>query len=375
MRVMQIAGARTRGGLLTHVQALTEGLVRSGHQLDVVVSPDPDIDTVAADLTHAGATVHRMGVRGKMDLAGSRALHRRVAAVQPDVVHLHLSSPVEATSALMAARWAGRHRMVTTEHAPKHAPLRRFYSATVKRALGRRLDRVIAVCRSDADYLVQEFGLESDSITVIANGTVDRKEPLPSREEARSRLGIDETAGFVIGYVGSLSAQKGVRELVDAARKVDIPDLVLALAGRGPLFVALEAQRPKLPYRLELLGQLHDIGSFLACLDAFVLPSHSESMPLALLEAMHAGLPIVSTHVGGIPEALEDGISGILIPPARPRELCAALHSLWSDRKKSARMGAQAQVIARERFTAKRMVAQVEALYEQLLERSAQTGS
>ena len=131
----------------------------------------------------------------------------------------------------------------------------------------------------------------------------------------------------------------------------------------------LEEQRPELPYRLELLGQLPDIQVFLACLDVFILPSHSESMPLALLEAMHAGLPIISTDVGGVPEALQDGVSGILIPPARPAELSAAIRCLWSDRRKSARMGAKAQAIGRKRFTATRMVAEVETLYQRLLER------
>ena len=93
-------------------------------------------------------------------------------------------------------------------------------------------------------------------------------------------------------------------------------------------------------------------------------------MPLALLEAMHAGLPILSTDVGGIPEALQDGISGVLIPPARPARIREALQSLWSDGGKRSRMGAKAQAIARQRFGAARMVAQVEVLYERLLEHS-----
>lgn len=370
MRVLQIAGARVMGGLLVHVRTLAQGLLDAGHQLDVILSPDPNVDHLAGQISDAGATVHRLGVRGKTDLAGMRALKRRVATVQPDIVHTHLSSPVEATPALLAARWAGRHRMVTTEHAPKHAPLRRFYSATVKQALGRSLDAVIVVCRADAEYLVQEFGLDARSITVIHNGICDPGDPAPSRQEARSKLRLVDETGFFVGYAGSLSVQKGVRDLIDAARETDIPGLVVALAGEGQLRVDLEAQRSELPYRLELLGQLPDIRTFLAALDVFVLPSHSESMPLALLEAMHAGLPILSTDVGGIPEALQDGVSGVLIPPARPAKICQALQSLWSDRGMRSRMGAEAQAIARQRFSATRMVSQVEVLYERLVERS-----
>ena len=369
MRVLQIAAARTVGGLLVHVRTLTQGLLDAGHQLDVILSPDPNVDALASQISDAGGTVHRLGVRGKTDLAGIRALKRRVAVVKPDIVHTHLSSPVEATPALLAAKWAGRHRMVTTEHAPKHAPLRRFYSATVKQALGRSLDAVIVVCQADADYLVQEFGLEARSITVIHNGISDPGDPAPSREEARSKLGLVEETGFVVGYAGRLSVHKGVCELIDAAKGTDIPGLVVALAGEGPLRVELQAQRSELPYRLELLGQLPDIRTFLAALDVFVLPSRSESMPLALLEAMHAGLPILSTDVGGIPEALQDGVSGVLIPPARPERIREALQSLWSDGGRRSRMGAEARTIARQRFSAARMVGQVAVLYERLLQR------
>jgi len=371
MQVLQIAGARTMGGLLVHVRTLTQGLIDLGHQVDVILSPDSNVDPIAGRISDAGATVHRLGVRGKTDLAGIRALKRRVAAIEPEIVHTHLSSPVEATPALLATRWAGHHRMVTTEHAPKHAPLRRFYSATVKQALGRSLDAVIAVCRADADFLVQEFGIDARAITVIHNGMCPPGDPAPSRSDARSRLGLAGETGFIVGYAGSLSVHKGVRELIGAATEVDIPGLLVALAGEGPLRVQLQAQRSELPYRLELLGQLPDIHQFLAALDVFVLPSHSESMPLALLEAMHAGLPILSTNVGGIPEALQDGVSGVLVPPAQPARIREALQGLWSDGGKRSRMGAQARSIARERFTAKRMVAEVEVLYAGLLQRSA----
>lgn len=368
MRVMQYTGATVRGGLTGHVSILTKGLVGAGVDVHLVVPPAKSIDRFAADCEHAGARVSRLAVKGKTDLAGMVRLQRLVAADEPDLLHVHLSSPVEAFPALMAARWGGARCVVTTEHAPTWSPLERPYSRAAKRTTSRSLRAVIALSESDAAYLKGKFGVPERILAVIPNG-VPIPERLPSRREARSRLGLPEGA-ILAGFAGALEEKKGIRDLLEAARLCALPDLALAFAGEGSLELELRRSDPGSAPRF-VLGRLEEMGTFLAALDLFVLPSHQEAMPLALLEALAAGLPVVATRVGGIPEAIRDGVTGLLASPANPGEIADRMVRLARDPELSRRLGAAARGDALQRFGAERMVARVAALYARVLERGA----
>jgi glycosyltransferase involved in cell wall biosynthesis len=310
-------------------------------------------------------------------------MRRLVAAGGTDVFHAHLSSPIEAVPALLAARLGGARKLVTTEHAPTWYPLRRFYSKLVKRAVSRMIAGVIAVCESDAAFLHEEFGIPRDLITVIPNG-VASPGPLPSRRESRARLGLPGDARMVVGYLGAIEEKKGVLDLIEAASLSGLPRLVVALGGDGALLTGLRekarAGSGALPFELSLPGQIEDVWSFLSALDIFVLPSRQEAMPLALLEAMCAGLPIVASKVGGIPEAIEHGVTGILVPPGAPGEIAAALRLLAAELSGgqageharpgglAGRLGDAARRAALARFTSGRMVLEVDRLYSGLLQ-------
>jgi len=366
-RVMLLAGAEVAGGLLTHVGILAAGLSAAGHAVHVVLSPAGGADDPARECAAAGAEVTRLSVRGKFDLTGIARLRRLVATWSPDVVHLHLSSPIEAVPALVAARLGGARRIVTTEHAPTWSPLRRFYSGAVKRIATRHLDAVIAVSEADARYLQTEFGLPPGILTVIPNG-VPRFAPGITREAARARYGLPEGRVTIVGYLGALETKKGVMDLLAGAAGSGLPGLVVALAGEGSLAPELRRQAAHLPFTLVLPGRVRDAGDFLAGLDVFVLPSHQEAMPLALLEAMAAGLPIVAARVGGIPEALQQGAAGLLVTPARPEEIAQALRRLSRDGDLGPRLGAAAREAAERDYGADLMVRRVEALYGRLLD-------
>jgi len=363
MRLMQYAGAEVMGGLLEHVGVLTEGLVNEGHSLHVVLSPAPGTDPAAAGCESAGATVTRLTVRGKTDVAGMTALTRLVARESPDVLHVHLSSPIEAMPALVATRVGGARHLVTTEHAPTWFPLERHYSVIAKKVTGGLLDAVIAVCESDARFLIDHFRVPETLIHVIPNG-VPGFDSLPSQQEARDRLGLPREGAVVAGYLGALEPKKGVLDLVEAAGKCDVPGLVLVLAGDGSLLSQLERRAAELPYRLITPGRIEDPGPFLAALDLFVLPSHQEAMPLALLEAMSTGLPVIASRVGGIPEAVQDGVSGLLVEPSDVSRLSQALERLIRDTDLARKLGNEARRIASGSFGADRMVRRVLDLYE-----------
>jgi len=368
MRLMQYAGAAVAGGLLRHVEILTIGLIEAGHEVHAVLSPSSGAEETAAFCERAGAQVTRLTVEGKTDLPGLLRFRSLVGRERPDVLHMHLSSPVEAIPALLSARWGRARRVVTTEHAPTWSPLARVYSRMAKRAATRSIDQVIALSRADASYLSDRFGVPRERLAVIPNG-VPGVEPAPSRAAARARLGLGEDRALWIGCAGSLETKKGPLDLIEAVKQVCAAEpgsAAVALAGEGSLETELRALAGSVPFPLKLLGRLPGIGALLAAVDLFALPSHQEAMPLALLEAMSAGLPIVATRVGGVPEAIEHDVHGLLVEPSRPESMAAALRRLMGDGALRRRLGEAARARFAAEFDSAIMVRRVEALYRSL---------
>ena len=369
---MHLAGAEVPGGLLAHVQLAVRGLALRGHSLHAVLSPVAGADGAAAVCAAGRAAVTRLAVGGKSDIVGQARLRSLVAHDRPDILHVHLSSPVEAIPAILAARAGGAAHIVTTEHAPSWAPLAKAWSRPAKKLSGLLLDAVIAVCESDALLLEREYGVPPERMRVIRNG-VDPFERLPARAAARAAFGLPGD-GFVVGAVGALEEKKGILDLLEAARLAApaIPGLTVLLAGEGSLAARLRNETVgALGFRLVLAGQRDDVATVYAALDAFVLPSHQEALPLALLEAMQAGCPVLATRVGGIPEAVDDERAGLLVEPGRPDRLAEGLRRLASDPPLRQRLGAAAQAAARQRFSTSRMVTDLETLYGEILGRAA----
>jgi glycosyltransferase involved in cell wall biosynthesis len=360
---MLYAGASVPGGLLAHLAILARCLAERGHAVHAVLHPSPGADETARACEAAGVRVTRLTVAGRTDLRGLIGLRHLVAREAPGIFHAHLSSPGEALPALAAARWGGARRLVTTEHAPAWFPLERFYSRTAKRAAAHALHAVVAVCEADARLLRERFGLPAALVHVIPNG-VDPIGDLPPRDAARAALGI-AAGSFVVGCAGALEIKKGVFDLLEALRRLGRPGVLLALAGEGSQREALQRQAAQAGVPLVMPGHVRDLPGFLAALDLYALASRQEAMPLSLLQAMMAGLPIVATRVGGVPEAL-DG-AGVLVEPSDPGALASALACLAADPSRAADLGSRARGIARSRFTSARMADRVEALYDALL--------
>ncbi|MGH9866841.1 MAG: glycosyltransferase family 4 protein [Candidatus Polarisedimenticolia bacterium] len=364
-RVMLFAAAEVPGGLLSHVALLARELAASGHDVTVTLPPASGADAAARSCAGAGAAVIRARVRGKTNLSGMLTLRRHVARVAPDIFHAHLSSPGEGLPALAAARWGGASRLVTTEHAPAHFPLERFYSRPVKRLAASALSAVVAVCEADARLLRDGFGIPAHLVRVIPNG-VDPPATALSRDAARAAMGI-EPGRPVIGCAGALEVKKGVLDLVETVRRLGRADAVLALAGEGSQAAALRRMAGELPFRLLLPGHVSDLYGFLAALDVFALASHQEAMPLSLLQAMMAGMPIVATRVGGVPEVLETAEAGLLVEPSRPEEMTRAIAGLLAAPDRARLLGDRARRTALSRYTVTRMAGEVGSLYAQVL--------
>jgi glycosyltransferase involved in cell wall biosynthesis len=195
---------------------------------------------------------------------------------------------------------------------------------------------------------------------------------LGTATDVRAELGLGE--GPVIGSVGSLRPEKATGVLIRAAALLlpRLPDLQVLIAGDGDSR-SLERLAGELGIadHVHLLGHRSDIAAINATLDVAVNTSDREGSSLSIMEYMEAGLPVVATRVGGTPDLVLDGVTGLLVPPRAPEPLAAAVARLLDDPALAAQMGAQARTRRRKHFTLDRMAKQVEALYEELLKLKA----
>ena len=187
-----------------------------------------------------------------------------------------------------------------------------------------------------------------------------------------------ERTSIIVGAACRLVDLKGLSDLIRAIGLLcpEFPNVQLEIAGEGPEREKLEreARQLGLTEQIKFLGWQRAMGSIFSRWDIFAMPSLTEGFPMAALEAMAHGLPVVATQVGGLPELVEDGRTGCLVPPSKPQALAGALRTLILDAKRRQEMGAAGRRRAREEFSVDRMVAQTAAMYESLLAKRKRTG-
>jgi glycosyltransferase involved in cell wall biosynthesis len=241
------------------------------------------------------------------------------------------------------------------------------------RLLGRFTDLSITVSQGVRDYLLKECGLDPARVRVVHNGVdiaaIDAARPGP---EVRRELGLPDGAP-VIGLVGRLDHWgKGHRELFEAMALLKDRHPCRALivgGGRREDEVRQLAASLGLADAVHFLGQRRDVPDLLKAMDIFVLPSYSEGVSLALLEAMAAGLPVIASRVGGLPEVVTDGDNGLLIPPKDPEALAEALARLLANPALAKKMGENARRHVREHFSLERLGWEINGIYEELVEK------
>jgi glycosyltransferase involved in cell wall biosynthesis len=240
----------------------------------------------------------------------------------------------------------------------------------VRRSIGSRLlyglpvDRIAAISGAVRDALVQS-GVDIRIIDVVPSGIDPSPDPdAKRRSELRRGLGCGE--GDVVAIaVSALAPGKGHEDLLQAAAATERPGLKLWLAGEGPLLAPLraEARALGLEPRVQFLGFRTDIQSLLHAADFFCLATQSEGLGSSILEAMSAGLPVVATGVGGVPEIVEDGVTGILVPVSDPAALAIAMARMAGDRGLRETMGARGRERA-SHFSAGRTAEMTDRVYE-----------
>jgi len=316
----------------------------------------------AALLARAAAerfAVHPVAMRGTWDVASVLALAVLLRSLRPEVVHWH-AARAHAIGALASLLDPGPIRVLS-----------RRVVFPVRGSIGSRLlyalpvDRIAAISGAVRDALVRS-GVDARRIDVVPSGV----EPSPApdaarRSELRRALGCGEGDVAAI-VVSALAPGKGHENLLRAAAvaRETSPGLKLWVAGEGPLEAGLRAQARALGLepRVQFLGFRTDIQLLLHAADFFCLATQSEGLGSSILEAMSAGLPVVATRVGGVPEIVEDGVTGILVPASDPAALAIALARMAGDRGLRETMGVRGRELA-SHFSAERTAEMTERAY------------
>lgn len=322
------------------------------------------------ELRAIGVPVTVMNRKRGLDFGTLPALMRWYKKERVDVVHTHLYA---ADSYGRAAAWlAGVPGLFSTRHNTNAWGSRgRRWLAWL---LGRASHKVIGCGEAVGTFLVDVERLPPERVTVIANGINLRRFDAVDRGALRRELGVPEST-VLMGVVGRLHEQKGHADLMIALEALNKthPDFVCVLAGSGELKERIEAdaQARGLASKVRLIGQRKDIPNVLAGLDLFVMPSLWEGLPMAMLEAMALATPVLSTNVGSIPSVIDDGVDGLLVPPAQPAALTAALQRMMADPGWRRQLGQAGKATVVAHFNAAHTAAAYERLYLEALGRSA----
>jgi glycosyltransferase involved in cell wall biosynthesis len=284
-----------------------------------------------------------------------------------DVFHAQLTWPLSAKFALAAAAAARIRAVVATVHSYPEFTMTRT-TAIQQRVLGHAVGCYIAVSRDLAEKLHARMRWSRERIVVVYNATEVPSEQRSVDPRLRAELAGPHGRPVVLA-MARLVRDKGLDLLVEAAAA--LPHAQFVIAGDGPARSALAAQVSELALdgRVKLLGWRTDTAALLAAADLFVLPSRNEALGVSALEAMAAGKPVIATAVGGVPEAVCDGETGLIVPPGDSQALAGAISALIADPARCERFGAAGRKRVRERFSTCAMATAVEGVYERLLDR------
>lgn len=329
------------------------------------LAPEIEVGVLATDARVAeaiasgrpGASILTVRVpRGIHDRAALREHVRAVRSFSPHLMHANQAWPWACAYGEIAGLISPGTRVLAVDHLPVSGAVTRARRLG-RRMLARRLHAHVAVGVRAARMVEEIVGLAQGSVGSISNGVpIERVDANVLREP-----------GTVIGSLGRLTEQKGYDVLVRALPR--LPTATLLLVGDGPERGSLRALAAELGVgdRLRITGWVADARSHLAELDVFALPSRWEGMPLGILEAMHAGLPVLASDVGSVSEAVVDGETGYLVAPDDLESVCRRLEHLLDAPQLRLRMGERGRLAARERFTDTIMAARYEALYGEAL--------
>jgi glycosyltransferase involved in cell wall biosynthesis len=361
---VHIDTAQTWRGGQNQALLTVRGLLARGHRVLLAAHADGELRRRAEGLVPTVA----LAVRGEADFSAAWQLSRLLRQERPDVVHAHDPHGVAAAAlACSMAALSPRPRLVASRRVDFHVR-----GNALSRLKYGQVDLFIAASGAIRQMLVAD-GVPRDRVVTVHEG-VDVARVLAVPPASVHELFWLPPHVRIVGNVAALVPHKGHKYFLDAAPLVleRVPEARFLVLGEGELRAALEQQVHHL--RLEkhvLLGGFRtDVLGLIRTFDVFVLSSVTEGLGTSLLDAMAASRPVVATRTGGIPEVVEDGVTGLLVPPRDSRALADGIVRLLGDEAARARMGAAGFLRVSRLFSADRMVDETAAAYERALGRT-----
>lgn len=360
MRVLHTESSLGWGGQENRTLNELIGMRERGHEMAVLSRPGARILDRAQE---AGFPTFAVDMRGVLDLPNILRLRSVIQSFRADIVNTHSGRDTQLAGLAARSLGRGRPRIVRTRHLALPITSKFTYSVLP--------DHVVTVSRHVEDYLASA-GVPRDGITTVPTG-VDfaRYDRSTVAGNLREELGLPAES-VLVGTVAILRIKKGHNEILDAVPQVlqRFPDVHFVFAGDGPQTKNLTHRiaAEGLGERVHMLGLRRDVTNILASLDVFVLPTHQEALGTAFIEAGAMGLPAVATRVDGVPEVVQDGETGLLVPVCDGVAVADAICRLLVNSTYRRNMGKSAAEFVRRVFSREVMAHGMEQLYLQLLE-------
>ncbi len=357
MKIVHTEASCGWGGQEIRILEESRGMIERGHEVTLLCPPEARIFEEAPK---RGVPVVALPI-GRKKLAGVFALRRWLQENAVDVLNTHSSTDTWLSALACQTLGAKAPPLVRTRHIsapiPNNATTRWLYTKATK--------HIVTTGEALRQTLVHDNGYPAEMITSVPTG-IDTKRFAPGdKRQAREKLGLNPD-GHYLGIVATLRSWKGHLFLLDAFASLDAPEWQLLVVGTGPMKEQIEARVATLGLasRVTLVGQQDKPEDWLRALDIFCLPSYAnEGVPQAVLQAMLTGLPIVTTPVGAILEAVTDGETARVVPPKDSAALHAAIAELIGSTERADRFGKAARAKALQRFSREVMLDRMTTIF------------
>ncbi|HOL65312.1 MAG TPA: glycosyltransferase family 4 protein [Accumulibacter sp.] len=356
LRIVHSEASCGWGGQEIRILEEARGLIARGHDVSLLCPPEARIYSEAPRFD---VPAHPLPI-GRKRLAGVLALRRWLKQQRPDVVNTH-SSTDSWLAGLACASLRDPPAIVRTRHIS--API--AVNAASRWLYGRSARHVVTTGEALRQTLIDDLQLSPARVTSVPTGIDTQRFAPGDKAVARQALGLEPDKRY-LGIVATLRSWKGHLYLLDAFAKLRQDNCQLLIVGEGPMLDNIRSRiaERRLADRVLLAGQRLDPENWLRALDVFCLPSYAnEGVPQAIMQAMSSGLPIVTTPVGAILEAVRDGHSALVVPPRDAVALADAVQRLLADPALAARLGSAARQRAGEHFARERMLERMEAIF------------
>jgi glycosyltransferase involved in cell wall biosynthesis len=335
--ILHVLAPSPAGGLERVVCSLARAQVERGHRAEVAaIARDGQADEFIESARSAGLAVHVVRAGPRAYVAERRSVARLLDRLRPSVLHRH---GVRIDILLTGLR-APQGRTVTTAHGRTGGDLKMRLYERVQDASFSWVDSVVAVSQPLAAQLVAR-GVSPHRVRCIPNAWAGAPQPFLDRTTARARLGIDD-GRFVVGWVGRMSREKGADVFVAALERLADTPLAVSFIGDGPDRHLLEERSRALPHHVRWHGLLPSAAPLFPAFDALVLSSRTEGTPIVLFEAMAAGVPVIASRVGGVPDVVSDR-EATLVTPDDDAALASAIRLVRETPRLSAERAARAR--------------------------------